>query len=326
MGINSKKLTILNILKKNRDKFISGVEISRRLNVSRTTVSNYIKDLKSDGYIIEAITNKGYSLRKTPDKLIPEEIISGLKTKKIGHSIEYYQQVDSTNNVAKKLAASGVEEGTLVLAEKQNEGRGRRGRNWHSPSGKGLWFSIILKPDFSPEKAPLLTVIASLTLGEVFESYQISPRIKWPNDIYLQGKKVAGVLSEISADMDSVFYAVIGMGINVNQQSFPGQLQEKAVSLKQIRDKKTNRVALLEDILGQFEKNYIQLCSSNSKKIINRWKKALGIMGEVLTVEKNGETYQGQVIDISPRGALVIEDNQGQSHSFWAGEASLDGE
>ncbi|MFW5985684.1 MAG: biotin--[acetyl-CoA-carboxylase] ligase [Halanaerobiaceae bacterium] len=324
MKINKMKLKILKMLNNEQEDFISGADISKRMGVSRTTVSNYIKELRKTGYVIESRTNQGYNLKKVPDTLIPEEIFLHLETKYMGRNIEYLPQTESTNTTAKNLAASGVEEGTMVLAEKQSSGRGRRGKEWFSPGGTGLWFSLILRPEFTPEKASFLTILTALSLEKVLREYRLKPFIKWPNDIYVDNKKVAGILSEISAEIDFVKYAVVGIGINVNQEYFPEDIKEKATSLKIVSGQNISRKKLLSDILLEFENFYELLLANEEKEILKQWKNKLDILGHRVQIKTNNRDYYGRAIDISEGGALILEDESGKQHKFWAGEASLD--
>lgn len=322
MKINRIRLKIIELLNQFQGKFISGEEISNQLNVSRTTISNYINELRNLGYIIESRTKQGYRLVKTPDKIIPEEIFRGLNTEIIGQTVFCFDTIKSTNEKAKILAEEEVPSGTLVIAERQQEGRGRRGKKWFSPDG-GLWFSLILRPEFSPEKAPFLTIIAALAIKKVLNKYDIKPFAKWPNDILLKGKKVSGVLTELSAEIDQIKYAVIGIGINVNQKKLPEDIKDIAVSLKQFTGKKTNRIKLLQEILCVFEKYYYQLQENKEKEIITMWKKELNILNKEVKIKANNNVYQGKAVDISDGGALIIEDRKGKRHTFWSGEASL---
>ena len=321
--MNSIRKHIIDILHKNKNKYISGAEISQNLDVSRTTVSNHIKELRKKGYQIHSKTNKGYFLEDIPEKIVEEEIYHTLKTEMIGKNIKCFDEVLSTNTRAKKLAES-MPSGTLVIAEQQTKGKGRRGRKWFSPAGEGLWFSLILCPDIEPEKLPLLTMAGALAVKEALDKYpKLESLLKWPNDVLIRGKKVCGILSEINAEIDKINYAVTGIGINVNQNKFPDELAGKAISIKKVLKKRVNRYKLLGDILLIFEKYYQKIISGKEEAIINLWKSNLNILQKTVSIEREGKTYQGRVIDLSSRGELILKDKNNKIHNFWTGDTSI---
>lgn len=329
--MNEIYLNLLKLLHENKDSFVSGEEISNKLGVSRTTIWKNINKLKDKGYIIESVTNRGYSLRIVPDKLLVEEVKVKLSTEEIGKEILFYSQLNSTNVRAKELVRKGYESGTVVLAEEQTAGKGRMGRKWFSPPGKGLWFSIILRPDISPVKSPFLTIVASLavagTIEKIIKTYyeqkKFILKIKWPNDVLLNNKKVAGILSELSADMDQIKYAIVGIGINVNQDSFPEDLDQVATSIKKCIGKNIKRVNLIQEILNRFEKFYFKLVKGQEDQLITLWKNNLNMVGEKVIIFSDNRTYEGIVYDISSRGELLLKDGNGDIHTFWAGDVSL---
>ncbi|MEJ6952499.1 biotin--[acetyl-CoA-carboxylase] ligase [Natronospora cellulosivora (SeqCode)] len=342
--MNKIDLELLKLLKENKNDFISGEEMSSYLEVSRTTIWKHIKKLREQGFMIESITNKGYSLQGEPDSIIPEEIILDLNTGEIGREILTFDKLDSTNNSAKELAREGnYQSGTVVLAEEQLKGKGRLGRSWYSPPGTGLFFSIILKPkNLAPLKAPFLTIVACLAVVEAIrDTYKnigdISQEkenqlnevclegleIKWPNDILLNKKKISGILSEMSADMDIINYAVVGIGVNVNQENFPEEIKTIASSLKIEKQKKVDRKELFKLILEYFEQYYSLLVNEQEKILLEKWKEYLNILNENVLIINNEEKIRGRVINISERGELILEAENGKTHSFWAGDVSL---
>lgn len=333
-------LELIKYLHKNRGGFISGEEISNKLGVSRTTIWKHIKNLREKGYIIDSITNKGYSLSKVPDKMIPEEILINLNNKEIGKEILVFDRLSSTNDKAKELAQDGCKSGTVVLAEEQTAGRGRLGRKWYSPSGSGLWLSIVLRPHIVPTKSPFMTIAASLAVLKSLKMYEKnlentnscinslnkindSYKIKWPNDILVGDKKVSGILSEMTADMDHIKYAVVGIGINVNQDCFPDEIGQVATSLKIKYQQVIERRKLLKNLLESFEGYYYLLLAGKEMELLKIWKKKLDIIGEEVTIYSNDYVYDGKVIDISSKGELILEDNRNIIHKFWAGDVSL---
>jgi BirA family biotin operon repressor/biotin-[acetyl-CoA-carboxylase] ligase len=315
---------ILKKLDQFRDDYISGQKISDSLGVTRTTVWKHIQKLKEKGFKIESISNRGYRLKASPERLIPETILLGLDTDKLVTDIYYYKSVGSTNKKARQLAnTEEVEDGTLVIAEEQRKGSGRRGRSWFSPPETGLWFSLLLKPDFAPEKAPFLTIIASLAVHRALNEKGFSPNLKWPNDILINKQKVCGILSELSAELDYIKYAVVGIGINVNQQSFPEEIREIATSLCQLKNDSINRKELLQSILQYFEKYYTKLLEGNEESLLEEWKGKLRILGRCIEITSSGKEYKGKVVDISDKGELILKTNEGDIRSFWAGDTSL---
>lgn len=279
------------------------------------------------------------------DGINPGDKINQVKNKEIGSEIIFYEKVDSTNIKAKELARNGCKPGTVVLAEEQSTGRGRMGRNWYSPRGTGLWFSIVIYPEILPGKSPFLTILTSLA---VFESLQAIEQdltsktridsggiqnnkmnreesalsIKWPNDILLNGKKVAGILSETSVS-HRIKYAVIGIGINVNQEYFPVELEQKATSLKLYYKEEINRELLLEKLLSSFEKYYYFLLNNRERHLLDMWKERLNIIGKVVKILSGKKVYKGKVIGISDRGELILHDFKDGIKKFWVGDVSL---
>lgn len=338
-------LELIKFLHNNTGGFISGEEISNRLGVSRTTIWKHIKKLRGKGYIIESGTSKGYLLSKVPNRIIPEEIMISLNTKEIGKEILVFDSLSSTNDKAKELARNGCRTGTVVIAEEQTAGKGRLGRKWYSPAGSGLCLSIILlEPQIQPIKSPFLTITASIAVLKALTKIEkglvttdkpanniekielgakSSLKIKWPNDILISGKKVSGILSEMSADMDYIKYAVIGIGINVNQEFFPEEIEGIATSLKVEYQQAITRNKLLENVLESFEEYYNLLLIGREKELLELWKDNLAIIGEEVTIYSNDKVYYGRVQDISEQGELILLDDTKTIHKFWAGDVTL---
>ncbi len=191
---------VLTLLKNSQGEYISGEEIARKLQVSRTAIWKHIRDLKEAGYLIQSHYRKGYSLQSAPDLLLPEELKANLKTKLLGSEIHYFDDVDSTNNIGKLIAAKGCLNGSVIVSESQNKGRGRLERGWYSPKSAGIWFSVILKPKMSPQNAPKFTLLAAVAVARAIENITgIKCGIKWPNDILYDGKKLVGILTEMNS-------------------------------------------------------------------------------------------------------------------------------
>ncbi|MFW6264612.1 MAG: biotin--[acetyl-CoA-carboxylase] ligase [Bacillota bacterium] len=341
--MNKIDLELLKLLKKNKNTFISGEEMSSLLGVSRTTIWKHIKKLREQGFMIESVTNKGYSLKSESELIIAEEVLLELETKEIAREIITFDKVDSTNTKAKEIARKGdFKSGTVLLAEEQSKGKGRLGRSWYSPPGTGLFLSVLLKPKLPPLKAPFLTIVASLAVVEAIEKLDnnIKPlsstkkkkiqdnlleglEIKWPNDILFNKKKISGILSEMNADLDIINYAVVGIGINVNQEFFPEDIKEIASSLKVEYGEKVNRKKLLKFLLGSFEKFYFLLLEGKDRLLLEKWKDYLDIIDKKVSIINNDDKIRGRVVNISKRGELILIDEDGQLHTFWAGDVSL---
>ena len=218
--------------------YLSGQELCEHFQVSRTAVWKVIAQLKEEGYEIEAVRNKGYHLKESPDVLSKEELESRIHTETIGRCVEYFTETDSTNIRAKQAAGQGALHGTLFVADRQYAGKGRRGRTWDSPEGTEIFMSLLLRPKFPPDRAPMLTILMALAAAEAVRGQtKLEVQIKWPNDLVIGGKKICGILTEMSAEIDYIDHVVIGVGINANRKQFPEELKEKATSLFMERGK-----------------------------------------------------------------------------------------
>jgi BirA family biotin operon repressor/biotin-[acetyl-CoA-carboxylase] ligase len=290
----------------NDKDFISGEIISKHLNISRTAVWKKIQILKEMGYTIESIKNRGYRLISRPDIPIPEEVLYELGTDIIGKKIYYFKSIPSTNLFAKELIKEKAEEGTIVVADIQTKGRGRKDRSWYSPSG-GLWFSLILYPNIQTQYAMLVTMTTSVSIVQAInELTGLSPVIKWPNDLLLEGKKICGILTEIDAEMDRINYSVVGIGINVNNY-IEKELQDKASSINKIYNSKISRVKLLRLILKYFDNNYFKLCSRDYKYIRDLWFSYTDIIGRNVRLKGENTEFDGVVVDIDDTGCLIMK-------------------
>lgn len=299
---------ILNILKNSGD-FLSGEKISEKLGISRTAVWKYIKKLKEEGYDIVAITNRGYILVSSPDILSSSEIKCGLSTEKIGQNIFYSHEVDSTNNEAKRKSNSP--DGSVFIAEIQNGGKGRRGRQWISEAGDGIWMSILLKPDISLEDVSKITLAAGMAVVRALKKLGLDAGIKWPNDVVIGGKKVCGILTELAAEMDGINYIVVGIGINVNFQSFPEELKNKATSIFLSTGKKENRAAIARSVLEEFEVVYNKFLLNRLDNLIEDYKNMCVTLGKHVRVIRLDMEFDADAIDVTTDGELVVEkDNE----------------
>ena len=318
--------TIVEMLKSAGGDFISGESIAGELGISRTAVWKHVQKLRENGYEILSRERCGYKLKDAPDLLLPSEIQIGLRTKIIGVEMEYRPSVDSTNRVAKRLAYHGAEEGTIVVAEEQTGGKGRLERNFFSPRGKGIWFSIILRPKFLAKDAPKCTLMAAVAVAEAMNRFRLKAEIKWPNDIMFDGRKLVGILTEISGEIGKITYIVVGIGINVNisRDEFPEELRPIAASLSEISGKEISRVELLRAVLEEFDKLYLEVNESGFNKIIKRWKKYNVTLGKEVSVISagDGKTFTGKAVDLNADGALVVETKKGL-REVYAGDVSI---
>lgn len=317
---------ILEILRASGQNPVSGEELSQLLSVSRTAVWKHIQALKADGYDIESVPKKGYILKAAPDRLKPAEIITHLKTKWLGHSIHYCESVDSTNNVAKRLAEEGCDNGLVVVSEEQKGGKGRLSRGWFSPFACGDWFSVVLKPPFLPQEASKCTLLAAVAVVKAVNRYKgVNAAIKWPNDILLNGKKLVGILTEMSAEFGKINYIVIGTGINVNvpKNIVPDDIRDNAVSVADVAQEPVSRVQILADVLLNMEELYEQVLSNGFAPALEEWRKYSCTLGQQVKVIAPDETYCGLAVDIDADGLLIVEKADGTAEKVIAGDVSI---
>ena len=310
---------ILERLINNKGMRISGEQLASELCVSRTAIWKHIKVLRDEGYMIDSSTNLGYSLIETPDRLTPGEIKAGLKTKVIGKEIKYFKETESTNIVAHEIAAS-VDEGTVVIAEAQTAGRGRLGRKWISPEG-GIWFSIILKPGIQPSHAPRITLLAGVCVARTIRSLGIPAKIKWPNDILINGKKVCGILTEIRAEADLIDYLIVGIGIdaNVDTESFPDDIRDSSTSLKKEKGAKINRAGFVRKLLEEFDELYLKFQDEGFKSILEEWRNMSATIGEWVKITTQTHSIYGEAIGVDNEGALILETSEGHLEKIVSG-------
>ncbi len=319
------KAEILTILK-DTDGYVSGQELCEHFGVSRTAVWKAMNQLKKEGYEIESVQNKGYRLVKTPDILSKNELVSIRKTKWVGTEICYFDVTDSTNTQAKSLGEGDAPNGTLVVADKQESGRGRRGRSFESPAGTGIFMTLLLKPEIEPQNASMLTLVAALAVAKGMEHMvELPVQIKWPNDIIVHGKKVCGILTEMSAQMDYVNYIVIGIGINVSNEDFPEEIKDVATSIYLESGKRINRAMLIEKIWEEFEAYYeLYEKTQDLSKLVKEYDSYLVNRGQKVCVLDPREPYEGKAMGITDRGELIVDTWEAR-RLVSAGEVSVRG-
>lgn len=304
---------ILDFLIQHKDEFVSGQQISEQLGISRTAVWKHIRVLKQRGYVIESYTKKGYCLREAPELLSEQAIEEGLSTKVVGRHIVYRERVDSTNNVAKKLADEGVPEGTIVVAEEQTGGRGRINRLFLSPFAKGVWFSLILRPNIPPMEVSKMTLLAAVAVARAIRHHGLTDcGIKWPNDILVKGRKMVGILTELNGSAEKVNYIIMGIGVNtgITAEDLPKDLQSIVTSFAR-EGVRVSRLALLETLLKEIEGLYQNVCREGFAPILAEWRALSCMLGQDVTVTSIDKTFSGKAVDIDENGNLLVATPEG---------------
>lgn len=305
---------LLGFLKARQGSWVSGAWLSGELGVSRTAVSKHIRRLRETGYPIATATRKGYRLEGVPDLLEPAEIRDGLDTTILGRGeIHCLRVTDSTNRQAKILAQRGAPEGTLVLADRQTQGRGRMGRSWDSPPG-GIFLSLVLRPILPPFEAPAITLLAGVAASETLVHLTgLDARIKWPNDILIKGRKIGGILTEISSEMDAIDHVVMGIGFNVNltAEDLAPEVRPFATSVYIGAGREFSRVTLIQEFLKRFDRDYARFQTEGFSAVRQRWKALTDIIGRRVRVEMIGRVCEGVVADVDQEGVLILEDEVG---------------
>lgn len=303
------KEEILRLLR-GADGYISGQELCNRFGVSRTAVWKAINQLKEAGYEIEAQQNKGYRLMAAPDLMTEAEIKSLMHTDWVAKEVLYFETIDSTNTKAQELAEKGYPSGTLVVADKQESGKGRRGRSWVSPSGTGIFMTLMIKPDINPNNASMLTLVAALAVAKAITSVTgEEAMIKWPNDIVVNGKKVCGILTEMNAQFDYINHIVVGIGINVHNESFPEEISQMASSLMiEAGGKRFHRAQIIAETMSYFEQYYDTfLKTQDLSALVREYDKLLVNRNKSVRVLDPKEPFDGKAMGITPKGELIVD-------------------
>lgn len=303
------KEEILRLLR-SADGYISGQELCNRFGVSRTAVWKAINQLKEAGYEIEAQQNKGYRLMAAPDLMTEAEIKSLMHTDWVAKEVLYFDTIDSTNTKAQELAEKGYPSGTLVVADKQESGKGRRGRSWVSPSGTGIFMTLMIKPDINPNNASMLTLVAALAVAKAITSVTgEEAMIKWPNDIVVNGKKVCGILTEMNAQFDYINHIVVGIGINVHNESFPEEISQMASSLMiEAGGKRFHRAQIIAETMLYFEQYYDTfLKTQDLSALVREYDELLVNRNKSVRVLDPKEPFDGKAMGITPKGELIVD-------------------
>lgn len=320
------KKKLLDHLREHLSQWVSGEQISNQLGISRTAIWKQINRLKSDGHEIDSAPKKGYRLTTEADLMTIDTIQAQLQTRVMGQpAIHLFQETDSTNLQAKILAGQGAAEGTVVVADTQSHGRGRRGRTWLSPPGRNIYTSLILRPPMAPFQAPQITLMTAVAVTQSLNrTTGLDAKIKWPNDILIQGKKVAGILTEISTEMDVVDFVVVGLGINVNtrREEMLPEIQDIATSIHIEGGDNVSRPSLLCNLLKNFETCYDQLKEEGFGPIMNQWRTMTDIIGQRVYVDVLDTRHTGTVEAVDDDGVLILKDDQAKNHRIFSGDVT----
>jgi len=307
---------------------VSGADLSDQLGISRAAIWARIEELRSLGYEIVAGPHLGYRLVDEPDVLHADDLLARLgKTRVIGRDIRVFEQTTSTNDVIEKLARDGVKEGVVVFAESQTRGRGRLGRKWLSPARKGLWFSVLLRPESNPQETTRLTVASATALRRAIQSETgVKPEIKWPNDILIGGKKVAGILTEMSAELDRVKHVILGIGIDVNQEldEFPPELRKFATSLRIESGAAVLRADLATAILRELDEDYRRLSTGKFGDVADEWERYCMTIGKNVIVQIGDRKLRGRAESLAADGSLLLRTEHGRLETIFGGDVTLE--
>jgi BirA family biotin operon repressor/biotin-[acetyl-CoA-carboxylase] ligase len=327
--ITQTQIDVLNELKERASSFVGIDIIARELEISKTRVKAALRELLNWGYQLEQKSTQKSELRvkyiASPDILFPHEISFGRDEESFGFNIYSFDRVGSTNTLAHKYAERGEAEGTVVIADRQTAGKGRLGRSWHSPARTGAYMSIILRPEILPTYAPGLSLIAAVSVAEAIRKlYKLKTAIKWPNDVLINDKKAAGVLTELSAELDHVRYVIVGIGININmtEADFPGEIHSRATSIRIASGDKADRIALVQGILSHFEARYHDFCDSGIAGQIKAIRGYSSILGKRIRFSYRGDNAEGTAVDIDESGQLLVDLN-GERIAISSGEITL---
>ncbi|MCC5912110.1 MAG: biotin--[acetyl-CoA-carboxylase] ligase [Clostridiaceae bacterium] len=318
------KKKILKELYENAGEYISGEELSERFQVSRTAIWKHMNALKKEGYAIETAHKKGYKLVDVKDQLLPEGLRRDLTTKEIASKLIYFETIDSTNNYSKTIARE-AQHGTVVISEEQTLGRGRLGRSWSSPKGEGVWMSIILKPEILPSEGAKMTQIAAAAVCKALrDTTGLEAYVKWPNDIVINGKKVCGILTEMTGELNEIYYLIVGIGINANIEKFPEEFQAIATSLSIEVGEKIDRRPLAVCVLNNFEELYNHYIEEQSLiKTLDIIKKYSAVIGKSIKIIGKNKERKAVALDINEEGLLKVRLEDGHEELVLSGEVSI---
>jgi len=305
---------------------IGAATLAMRLRQDSAVVTQHISELCDLGYEIESTPHLGFRLVSVPDLLHADDLISRLSPDRIvGRDIQVFQQTSSTNDVVEKMARDGVAEGVVVFAESQTKGRGRLGRKWISPAGQGLWFSVLLRPKMPPASVTQLTIAAATAVARAIRTQtELTPQIKWPNDILVRGKKVAGILTELSAELDQVRYVVIGIGVDVNVKDFPSELDGVATSLAGEAGRHFVRAETAAAILHELDVDYARLKRGEFTALAEEWEQHCLTLGRRVQIHIGERTLSGRAESLDNDGALLLRTDHGHLERIVGGDVTIE--
>src|SRR6202795_478589 len=324
-GTTGRRLAaLLTILAENATIVTSGVRIAREIGVAPSTVWQSVRQLRELGVRVKAQLGAGYFLEGVPDILTPEMLKQRLKGSLFGKHIFHFFKTDSTNRVALELGHAGEPEGAVVLAEEQTAGRGRAGRSWHSQRAAGIYVTLLLRPKLAPVQAPLLTMMAGLSAHSAVQALTgLAVDLKWPNDLFIRGKKLGGLLTEMHAEPNQVRFVIVGIGINVNQEKFPGELANIATSLRAETGKLQSRMELLVRLLREFESDYNRFLLEGVASVVARFESVSSYAkGKRVRVANGTESYVGTTAGLGPEGLLQVEREDGRVTAVISGDVA----
>lgn len=318
---------ILRALRHAAEGAVSGADLAERLGISRAAIWARIEELRALGYDIHASPHDGYRLRSAPDLLLGDDLVALLDPETvIGRDIRVFQETTSTNDVADKLGRDGVKEGMVVFAESQTKGRGRLGRQWLSAPGKGLWLSVLLRPALSPQAATQITVASATALARALsQAGGIQAEIKWPNDIMINGRKLCGILTEMSAELDKINYIVLGIGVNVNfaPADFPLDLRKTATSLAIEAGRRLPRAEVAAAILRELDHDYARIRAGDFEELADEWEARCTTIGRNVEITAGNKTVHGRAESLDPEGALLVRTEHGHLERIIGGDVTL---
>jgi BirA family biotin operon repressor/biotin-[acetyl-CoA-carboxylase] ligase len=302
-------------------------QVAQRLGISTAVFCERVEGLRALGYDIQSIPHLGYQLVRESGNLHADDLIGRLgKTQVIGRDIRVFRETTSTNDIIEKFARDGVKEGIVVFAEKQTRGRGRLGRSWISPAKKGLWFSVLLRPNFRPEQTTQITVASAVAIRRAIEKQTgLRAQIKWPNDVLISGKKVAGILTELRAEMDRIEYVILGIGVNVDidASEFSEELRSTATSIQAEAGKEISRSALAASILGELDNQYKRICCGQFSKVAAEWEDYCATIGEYVLIENGSRKISGRAEALTEEGALLLRTEHGHIERVTGGTITV---
>lgn len=325
MTVDSKILTLLRCA---GDRAVAADDLAQMIGISSSALSRHVQELRTLGYEIEASPHQGYRLRHAPDALHPEDLLSRLgETHVIGREIRVFQKTTSTNDLAERLARGGAQEGVVVFAEAQTSGRGRLGRTWVSPARKGLWFSVLLRPKLRIESVTQLTIAAAVGLSRAIRSQtDLRPEIKWPNDLLISGRKIAGVLTELTGSGGAIKHVITGIGVNVNVAAadLPSELRMLATSLMIACGHRLDRAALAAAILRELDNDYTRVNNGQFEAVADEWESQCITLGHAVTIQVGQRRIRGRAEALDSSGALLLRTHHGHLEHVSAGDVTME--